>query len=59
MAHGLAQGGVHGGHRIELAVVARRSSYSLPVRATMARHEVGKMKESSQGFGLIFGFIFQ
>jgi hypothetical protein len=59
MAHGPAQGGVHSGHRIEVAVVARRSSCSWPVRATTTRHEVGKMKESSLGFGLMFGFIFQ
>jgi hypothetical protein len=31
-------------------VVAHQSSCSWPLRAMMARHEVGKMKESSPGF---------
>jgi hypothetical protein len=44
-------GAVHGGHRTEAAMVAHRSSCSWSVRATAARHEVGKMKESSPGFG--------
>jgi hypothetical protein len=44
-------GAVHGGHRIEVVVGAHRSSYSQLVQATTARHEVGKTKKSSPGFG--------
>jgi hypothetical protein len=51
MAHEPRVALVHGGHRTEAAVVAHRSSYSRPVRATMAHHELGKTKKSSPGFG--------
>jgi hypothetical protein len=43
-------GAVHGGHRIEVAVVARQSSCSRSVRATVAHYEVGKMEKSSPRF---------
>jgi hypothetical protein len=43
-------GVVHGRHRIEAAAVAHQSSYSQPVWATTAHHEVGKTKKSSPGF---------
>jgi hypothetical protein len=50
MAHEPRVALVHGGHITEAAVVARWSSCSRPVRATVANREVGKMKNSS-GFG--------
>jgi hypothetical protein len=43
-------GAIHGGHRTEAAMVAHRSSCSRPIRATAARHEVGKTKKSLSGF---------
>jgi hypothetical protein len=50
MAHEPRVALVHGGHRTEAVVVARRSSYSRPVRPTMAHHELGKTKKSSLRF---------
>jgi hypothetical protein len=50
MAHEPRVALVHGGHRIEAAVVAHQSSCSRPVRATVAQRKVGKMKKSSPGF---------
>jgi hypothetical protein len=42
---------VHGGHRIEAAVVAHWTSCSQTVQATAAHRKLGKTKKSSPGFG--------
>jgi hypothetical protein len=51
MAHDPRVELVHGGHKIEAAVVAHRSSCSRSVRSTAAHRKVGKTKKSSPGFG--------
>jgi hypothetical protein len=51
MAHEPRVALIHGEPITEEAVVARQSSCSRPVRATVAHSEVGKTKKSSPGFG--------